>query len=294
MSPSTVEDFKLLADAKLLVGRFPGVDIDSYHRQLPGISKTDIENAALSPANMIARRSSEDKKSDALIMGQMLHSRLEFYNDNEKFNSLFVQMPTFKGEGSRAAKAEWILQNKDKTALDASDLEAIEGMLQGVLRNPQSCDLLKAEGINEETIYWNDLDSGVLCKCRPDKRVFNYLGSPITIDWKTIGRFSVSEVQSAIKDYSYHVSAAFTIDGLRATGAEPGPYVFVFIEKTDPHRVLCVPARDVDVEIGRHKYKKILKQIAECQKTGVYPGFVDLGLPEWNVQRELEQIAIGG
>ena len=84
------------------------------------------------------------------------------------------------------------------------------------------------------------------------------------------------------------MSAAFTIDGLKTVGIEPGPYVFVFIEKNAPNRILCVPVNEMDVELGRRRYKHVLKQIAEAQKTGVWPGFVDLGLPDWFRQREME------
>lgn len=290
IAPKTIDDFKLLAEAGLLSGVFAGINGDSYHQELPGISKTSIELAALSPANMIARNNRQaDSESEALLLGKMLHSRIEFHNDIEKYKALFVQMPAFTGEGSRKAKADWVEVNKANVVIDEGQALDIENLFLGLVANPQSKALMDADGIYEETVIWTDTESGVLCKCRPDKRLFSFLGAPMVVDWKTIrgDKFSKKGISDAIFEHSYHVSAAFTIDGLKAVGKDVSSYVFVFVQKAAPNNVLCVPAREIDIDIGRRKYKAILKQIAECQKTGVYPGFIDIGLPEWFVQQEI-------
>jgi exodeoxyribonuclease VIII len=290
LNPRTTEDFNLLAEAGLLTGIFPGIDGDDYHRKLPGISKTSIELAALTPANMIARRArGADEDSEALLLGKMLHSRIEHHKNIEKYKSLFVLMPTFSGEGMRKAKADWLEANKDSTIINAAQAEEIEEMFAGLMANPQSKAIIEADGHYEDTIFWIDPESGVLCKCRPDKRIPLFLGGPMTDDWKSIrgDHFSKKGISDAIYEHSYHVSAAFTIDGMKAVDIDPGPYVFVFVQKKAPNKVLCVPAREIDIDIGRRHYKRILMQIAECQKTGVYPGFIDLGLPDWFVQREM-------
>lgn len=293
LNPSTIEDFKDLAQAGILTGIFKDVDSDDYHKNIPGISKTSIELAALSPANMMARQIRQaDDESEALLLGKLFHSRVEFHQDVPKWNSLFVVMPEFSGTGMRAAKADWLEKNYGKTILDSGQVEQIEDMFSGLMANPQSRALVEADGPSEETVIWTDPDSGVLCKCRPDKRIPNYLGTHLAIDWKSIGMFSKKEIQDAIYEHNYFVSAAFTIDGLKAVGINIDSYVFTFVQKKAPHNVLCVPAQELDIEIGRRKYKQILMQIAECQKTGIYPGFVDLGLPEYARQREMAALAM--
>lgn len=293
LNPRTIEDFNSLAEAGLLTGIFPGIDGDSYHQDLPGTSKTSIELAALSPANMKARTiQNVDDKSEALLFGKMFHTRVEHHGDLDKFKSLFVVQPKFEGTGSRKAKEDWLEANSGKIILDEKDVDQIEGMFSGLMANPQSRALVESKGPSEDTIFWTDPESGVLCKCRPDKYVPDYLGSPLTIDWKSIGQFSKKECQDSIYEHNYYVSAAFTLDGLKAVGLDSGPYVFVFVQKKAPFNVLCVPAQELDVEIGRRKYKQVLMQIAECQKTNVWPGFVDIGMPEWARQREMAALAM--
>jgi exodeoxyribonuclease VIII len=294
LNPKIAEDFQTLAETPgLLTGIFPGIDGDLYHKGLPGISKTSIELAALSPANMMARMiRKNDTESEALMMGKLFHSRVEHSTELEKFKALFVVMPVFAGVGSKKAKEDWLVENKGKLLVDQDQVDQIEGMFDGLMANPQSRALVEVEGASEETVFWTDPESGVLCKCRPDKRIPNYLGGPLVVDWKSIGMFSKKECADSIFEHDYHVSAAFTLDGLRAVGLDPGPYVCVFVQKKAPHNVLCVQIPEIDVEIGRRKYKAILKQIAECQQTGIWPGFVDLGLPEWARQREMSALAM--
>lgn len=57
-----IKNFHQLAEAKKLAGVFGDIDGDQYHRELPGISKTDIEYASWSLANMVARKNREEFK----------------------------------------------------------------------------------------------------------------------------------------------------------------------------------------------------------------------------------------
>jgi exodeoxyribonuclease VIII len=294
LNPSTVEDFKLLAEAKLLQGIFPGVPIESYHRGLPGISKTAIEHAAISLANMMAyKERGITNESEALLIGSLFHSRVEHFRDLDRYRSLFTVMPEFSGTGSVAAKKSWKEENKGKTILAKDDADMIEDMFAGLMAHPLARELVELEGPAEETIFWIDEESGVLCKCRPDKRLIHPKLGPLTIDWKSIGQFSKAKCASAIEDYGYYVSAAFTLDGLRAVGIDPGPFVLVFVQKDRPNQVACVPVRDADIQLGRAKYKAILRQVADAEKTGVFPGLVDLGLSEWTLQNEMNFVMAG-
>lgn len=286
-----IKSFHQLAEANKLTGIFGDIDGDQYHRELPGVSKTDIEYASWSLANMMARKNREEFDNDALLIGKLLHSRIEFRLNLDEYKKLFAVKPKFTGTGARVAGEEWELAHKGATILTESQAEDIESMYAGLMANPQSRSIVESNGLYEETVFWTDPDSGVLCKCRPDKRMTEYLGQPTVIDWKTIGQFSKRHIQDAITDHHYYVSAAFTIDGLKSVGIEPGPYVFVFIEKSQPNRILCVPANEIDIEIGRRKYKRLLKQIAEAQKTGIWPGFADIGMHDWARQREMEALA---
>lgn len=290
LKTNLVDEFKLLASEGRLQGRFPGLDIGLYHKHLPGYSKTDIEHAAISPANMLARKNRGDSTNKPMLIGSLFHSRLELHGNDEEFKKLFIVMPEFAGTGSKAAKAKWLEENKGLTVIDQSDAEMIENMYAGVLANPQSRALLEADGHCEESIFWKDTDSGVLCKTRPDKRIPNFYGSPLVVDWKSIGQFSRHNIANAIAEYNYNVSAAFTPDGLRAVDIEPGPFVFVFVEKAEPNRVLCVPANEFDVQAGRDVYRKALIKIAEAERTGIWPGFVDVSMTDWARMKQAESV----
>src|SRR5690606_14217060 len=130
--------------------------------------------------------------------------------------------------------------------------------------------LLEAKGINEETFVWQDEDTGVICKCRPDKRIIeppSGLPDGIIIDWKTIDSCSFKNIQNSIGEYYYDMQAAFVLDGIKAVlGHDVGPFVNVFMEKGNRFRVVCGVLDDGSIEEGRRLYKEQLEKIAQCQK----------------------------
>jgi exodeoxyribonuclease VIII len=299
VNAETLEHFMVLAKAGQLMGKFAGIDGDDYHKKLPGYSKTDIEYASLSLANMVAKREldrnptpadEEEDENKALLLGRMLHARLEHHPDPGPYQQLFVTKPKFSGEGARKREADFWDVHADSVVITEAQERQIEGMYRGLLRNPQSRALLNAKGIAEETVIWIDPDSGLVCKCRPDRRVFQYLGAPVTLDYKTLGQFDEKHIREALHSHHYNVSAAYTSDGIRAVGEDPGTYIFVFVETKSPYRVACVPANTYDMELGVRRYKALLKQIANAEKTGIWPGFIDIAFTDWQRNHEMEAI----
>lgn len=273
----------------LTQGRYSTISNEEYHRKLlSAYSKSDIDAVMLSPANLIQKRATI-LDTDAVRFGQAMHSRLEFFDSDQKYLDLVAVPPKADGrtvEG-KALKAEFEKMSKGKLILDEKEWDLLERMLAGLKSNPEACGLLSANGVNEETFVWEDKDSGVFCKVRPDKRVITApkgLPDNIVVDWKTIDSCDRRNIQKSIFERGYHIQAAMITDGLeQVLGYSIGPFVNVFIEKNRPNRVLCVVIPDSDIELGRRIYKENLTTIAACLKKGVWPGFVDIGLPSWAV-----------
>ncbi|MCV6037263.1 PD-(D/E)XK nuclease-like domain-containing protein, partial [Escherichia coli] len=71
-------------------------------------------------------------------------------------------------------------------------------------------------------IYWEDPETGILCRCRPDKIIpeFHWI-----MDVKTTA--DIQRFKTAYYDYRYHVQDAFYSDGYEAQfGVQP---TFVFL-----------------------------------------------------------------
>lgn len=272
------------------LGVFTDISNESYHRELLfAHSKTDLVAMMLSPSNMIQRRKGPSNPSDAKDFGTAFHSRMEHFNNQDAYLSMVAVPPTAdkRTKEGKAAHEEFNANNKAPIVLDQKEWDLLENMLLAVKAHPDANELLLAEGIAEETFIWVDEETGVICKCRPDKRITKApLGMPdgMIIDWKTAASCERRDLQNAIGERYYDMSAALTLDGIQAvTGVSPGPFVNVFIEKGRDFRVVLGVVDDASIEEGRRLYKEQLRKIAQCNKDKIWPGFVDFSLPAWRL-----------
>jgi hypothetical protein len=158
-------------------------------------------------------------------------------------------------------------------------------MLLAIKAHPDATKLLTSKGENEETFIWQDEDTGLYCRCRPDRRVnddLSWLPSNLLIDWKTTRSCDIRDLRQSILSYGYHIQAAFYTDGYeKTTGNKAGGFVNVFVEKSPPFRVVLGVLTETAITEGRYQYKKALTKIAQCEKQHYWPGFVDFDLPEY-------------
>lgn len=275
---------------KLTEGKYTDVTNEQYHRELLGAySKSDLDAMALSPSNLIQKRNGPRVQSDALSFGQAFHARMEHHANQAEYLKLVAVPPSISrvSKEGKEAHAKFEAENSSKLVLDTKDWDTLENMLGAVCAHPDARSLLVADGVNEETFIWQDRDTGVWCKCRPDKRITRApqgLPNNMVIDWKTSADCSPHKLQSSIAEYRYHVQAAFYLDGISQVMGHPvGPFVNVFIEKGRSYRVVLGVLEEGAIQVGRDLYKAALARISECEETNVWPGFVDFSLPTWAI-----------
>ena len=269
-------------------GRYEGVPNESYHKELLwAYSNSDLQAATLSPSNLLQKRNVERKDTPAFKFGRAMHARFEHFENESEYLKLVAVPPKMDKrtkEGKLAFEA-FDLSIGNRLVLNEKEWDELEGMLAAVKAHPDANTLLNAKGINEETFIWQDKDTGVWCKCRPDKRVIesaNGLPANMVLDWKTTTSCDKRDLEKSIADYNYHIQAAFYLDGIsQVLGETVGPFVNVFIEKGGSNVVVLGVLSDASIERGRILYKAALERIASCQSSNNWWGFVDLSLPNW-------------
>src|SRR6185369_2180467 len=140
-------------------------------------------------------------------------------------------------------------------------------------------------GRAEHSIFWNDPDTGVLCRARPDWWV-HVDGIHCVTDLKSTVNASPTGFQRAIAKYRYHVQAAMYLDGIKAvTGEEPNTWLWSAWEKVQPYANAAYVATPEMIETGRQEYKKLLVTYAKCLESDTWPGYDAelqyINLPEW-------------
>lgn len=191
----------------------------------------------------------------------------------------------------RDLQAEWLKNNGHRTVLSADEWDQLHAMRASVMAHPKAAALLSRPGRAEQSVYWVDQVTGVLCRCRPDFLT----DDDIVVDLKTTEDASPEEFARSCANYRYHVQHPFYLDGLSAIGRRPRAFVFIAVEKKAPYAVGVYVLREEDVELGRLQYIADVQTYAECQRTGVYPAYSEkiesLALPGWYANNKLAALA---
>lgn len=266
-------------------GIIPGIDIADYHKG-PGTSKSQLDQMAKSPAHYLASLTTPRKETDAMKIGSLFHTMvLEPEKQNfvvgPDVNKNTTVWKTFKAEAEAAGQ----------TIIDQATLDMLNGMVASVRAHPAASRLLSGPGIAEGSAWWEDEQSGELCRCRPD---FYREDLGVIVDLKSTEDASPSEFARSIAKYNYNIQSAFYQDGVEAaTGDFIKGFVFVAVEKKAPY---CTAVYQLDmqgVEAGRVEYKRLLLDLADCKHAGKFPGYSErietISMPAWSIKEFLNE-----
>ena len=136
-------------------------------------------------------------------------------------------------------------------------------------------------GVPEMTLAWQDELTGVWLRARPDFLPQTCIdGDDIRIvtDLKFMSgaHCSPRKFAKAMDDFGYHIAAAHYGEGIkRIFGKYPTGYIFVVVEKEEPHTVSLYYPEPEDIERGRNQMRQAINLFAQCVKHNRWPGYAD-------------------
>ncbi len=169
-----------------------------------------------------------------------------------------------------------------KTTLSAADAATVQAMARSLRRNAFATAAL-SNGEPEVTLAWQDKETGVWCRARPDFLPRKRLIVP---DVKTAADGSPEAFSRAISSFGYHIAAAHYMAGIEAIfGERPKHWLHVVIETPAPHAVALYELPPEDIEIGEDIRRRALRTFADCLAADRWPGYaadiVPVGLSSW-------------
>lgn len=185
---------------------------------------------------------------------------------------------------SETLEAEWAKGINGRTVLSLADARKLGLMRDSVMAHPFGRKLIEAAGEVEKSFYWDDDETGELCRCRIDK-VIPRLG--LIMDVKTTGE--IARFSDSIREYRYHCQDPYYSDGYQAaTGDQVKSFVFLVVGSTRdrgryPVRLKSLTTQDRD--IGRAEIRADLNVYAQCRRSGVWPGIETISLPAWYIAK---------
>jgi hypothetical protein len=245
------------------------------YRELPGEHSTGLRRALVSPLEYDHYKRNAREDSDALRVGRAVHTAtlepLQFLREY-----ILWEGGTRRGKDWDAFEVE----HAGKTILKTDQYDPVVAMADAIRAHPVAGPLVAGVGRNELTIQWRH-GSGALCKARIDR-----LTDDALIDIKSASDITPDAFERASYRYGYHVQAAFYRDAVRAALDTAPPVLLIVVAKKAPFDVVV---REIDLaalDAGREQYERALAVVAECTKTGKWPGMapsepLPLRLPAW-------------
>jgi len=224
-----------------------------------------------------------------MILGSAAHHLML---GQDKFNVDFIGQPlTYRDKKTAEEKSwnnnagpciEWNAKQKKagRTIVKQDELKRIIGMAKSLRLEPLVDELL--HGHAECSMFVKDGETGLWIKCRPDMMP----SGADYLDIKITGEIFTVAVQSSIRTRGYHMQGGLTWEVCDQLGLPFESFILLFVESDRPFCVYPVPIADEDLARGRMMCRVILRRVAACLQTGVWPGPFDGNLRPLGISLE--------
>lgn len=246
-------------------GIYPNISHSDYHKMTDIVSNSYLGRLDKCPA--AAKIPMED--TPALLFGRAFHSFI--LDGQESFERDFAVAPVLD-KRTKDGKEAWQLfreVNAGRSILASDDYQTIQDMYGAIATHPIASKLLM-EGRSEMSVFWEDSETGLPCKCRPDRIPDGDHG--VILDLKTVRSAEIHAFTSACMAYGYAREAGVYIEGFNAvSSSKVDAFIFICVEKERPYRVEVYTLEDLFIEYGQNEFHRLLGVEKDCREKAFYP-----------------------
>lgn len=274
-------------------GVYSGISMEDYHGQLtagPSVSSSGLRTILKqSPAHYFVNSylnpdREEEEVKDHFDFGRAAHTLLL---GESGFKEKYAIRPEIYDSWRTDAAKKWRISMEEagRTVLLPEDIGAIKGIAAQLARDPiVGAGILQGEV--ERTIVWQDKDTGIWVKVRPDVIPES---DGMAADLKTTTDASPLAIAKAVDNFGYHQQGALIGEGFRQVlDIDMTDFVLVWIEKKAPFVVNVSPVEDQWIHYGGLQNRRALNIFAACVEEGNWPGYpsdVTTRMPEYVAKR---------
>jgi len=259
---------------------------DAYHADKSSISRSSLMDFKRNPRKYWANHVNPDrpprKWKESWEFGSAFHTLILEPN---LFDEQYFVMPEkvlLKNVGEvlyrEFKKIEEEAAQTTKRVLSQADYQKLIAMRESLFAHSRATGLLQ-KAVYESSYFWQDENTGLMLKSRPD-----ILHSNIYVDLKTCDDASPQAFQKSMALYGNHIQAAMVQDGVHAlTGNKLDACINVCVEKTYPHCVGIYIISEAAIEFGKCEYKQILLDLKAAMCENAYSDYPiqTIDLPSW-------------
>jgi exodeoxyribonuclease VIII len=265
-------------------GIYPGMS-DADYRATKAVSCSTLKRFAEAPAKALV----PSKDSAAMNAGRLIHSALL---EPHLFEARYA-WTAIDRRGTKAWEAaEAEAAAESKTLLKRDDWCELATIRDAVMAHPTARELLGPGLIPEASVFWRDEATGMPCRgrvdgLRPQDRLI--------VDLKTTVDASPDDFARGAANWRHHWQEAFYRHGVKAApgGFEADRFIFIALEREPPFLIGIYELSPGAVAQGKREVMRALGEYAECERTGIWPGYspdvVMVDLPAWALDEEFVQ-----
>jgi exodeoxyribonuclease VIII len=271
---------KIIAFEKSIKPGIYNLSAEDYH-QGPGISRSGLMAFKRSPYHYWYKYLNPDyitePSTSAQILGSALHS---YVLEPEFFSERYFVLPKFN-KRTKSGIERWELMKHEigsRDILSEDQWQILQTMAARIKVHPLVSQLIEKAEI-EQSLYWTDPDTGILCKCRPD-----ILRCNLVCDLKTAQDGSLRAFSRTIYDYGYHIQAAMIQEALmQLRQILIKDFLFLVIEKSAPYVISIYQLDQASLEQGRYEFKSLLTRYQQCLEANEWPPYEiqEISLPRY-------------
>lgn len=260
----------------------PDIPNEVYHADRSCVSSTGLKAILRSPAHYQAYLNGEHKETPALFLGTAIHARLL---EPELFAEEYVTAPT--GDKRLKEYKEFEIAFANKKILTPDQVAIVEGIAASVDTHTSASTLLRG-GLVEHSIIWQDEETGIWLKIRPDLLNVDF-DTGICTDVKSTDDATPEAFARSCVNFGYDVSAALYLEVLRNVFKRDFDFCFLACEKSEPYGVALYGAPEDMLKRGTRRVREALRLLKQCRDRGEWPsyqpegGYEVLEWPRWAV-----------
>ena len=269
------------------------------YRSIRLLNNSLLSQMAISPAHFkLARDYPTERNSAALRFGTLAHCGVL---EEESIFNRYERIPPFenkiKAKNPRATKAykEQLAAFREtiapKTAVAIDDFDRMLAVARAIGKYAPVFN----GGTAESVFIWQDPDTGLWCKSRPD--YLSFCGGLGTIyDFKTTR--DCRDFGRSIANYGYDRQAAFYLRGCKALGVDASEFWFVIAETEPPYTVMAAPIDEATLADGEWQVQRLLRRVVECERANDWPAADSprtFAKPAWAMHKQdVPRLTAGG
>lgn len=242
---------------------------DLTYNELPGERFSLLSAMSVSALEYVRQ---EHHDSPALLVGRALHCTVL---EPSAYEERFAFKPDGMSFATKDGKA-WRDKHAGREILDAKQAERVEHMRDALLANPDFAALLGDAEAIEMPLQWTDTASGIACKAKPDLVTRHRQ----IVEIKTTRLRQLRQLHTEIGRRLYHCQL-----GYYSTPLDVTEHLIAFVQNVLPWDTVVMRVPLVAIEAGRAIVARWLSELAECRRSGRWPGLsrgiIDAEVPDW-------------